>query len=72
LPGIAGHITHRLEDLLPVQRQVPPRNVQTGQQQIGAAGGLGQVDDLPDVMGVDPSPVSRMELWSASRPTYAC
>ena len=52
IPGILGHIRDLFEDLFSIQRQVPPGNIQAGKQQVGSAGGLGQVDDLAHIAGI--------------------
>ena len=39
------------KDFLSPECQIPPGKVQAGHEQVGTAGGLGQVDDLPGVSG---------------------
>ena len=53
LAGILGHVGHLVEDLPPPLGQIAAGDVQAGHQQIAARGGLGQVDDLPHIAGVD-------------------
>ena len=48
--GIGGVFQGLGKDLLAVQAQILPGKIQGNHQQIGAAGGLGQVDDLPHIV----------------------
>ena len=56
LPGVFGHVRHLVEHRAAAQGEVPPADVQAGEQQVAARGGLGEVDDLAHVPGVDVRP----------------
>src|SRR5699024_8780746 len=47
--GIFSHLHNAGKSLLAAQGKVAPEDVQAGKQQVGGAGGLGQVDDLPHI-----------------------
>ena len=47
--GILRQLRHHLKRFLSPQGKISTGDIQTGQQQIGTAGRLRQVDDLPDV-----------------------
>ena len=48
-PGILCKLNYPAEGLLAPQRQISSGNIQAGQQQIGGAGGLTQIDDLAHI-----------------------
>ncbi len=50
--GVGGILQGLGKDLLAVQAQILPGKIQRNHQQIGAAGGLGQIDDLPHIIMV--------------------
>ena len=55
-PGILRQ-SRDLAKLLPApQSQIPAGDIQTRQKQVGSAGGLGQIDNLPDITWVYPRP----------------
>ena len=56
LPGILGHVGHLMEHRMSPQSQIPAADIQAGHQKVAAGGGLGQVDDLPHIAGVDLGP----------------
>ena len=54
MPGILGHVHHLGKALPAPHGQIAPADIQAGHQQIGSAGGLGQVDDIAHIAHIDP------------------
>ena len=51
LTGIFCHADDLMEGFLSAESKISPGDIQTGQQKIRTAGGLGQIDDLTDMSG---------------------